>query len=189
MTDVVRCSWCGKDPVYQAYHDHVWGRPVFDSRELFEKLCLDGQQAGLSWITILKKQANYQATFFNFDPTLMAKMTDQDVERLMQDKGIVRNRLKIESLIRNAKAFNDFEATQGSFSEFLWGFVGGKPKINHPKTMDEVPTQTPESEAMSKALKKHGFNFVGPTICYAFMQAVGMVDDHLSTCHVVTNNG
>ena len=177
-----RCHWCGEDPVYQHYHDTVWGRPEYDSLELFEKLCLDGQQAGLSWITILKKQANYEAAFFNFDPYQMAQMDETDVERLMQDVGIVRNRLKIQSLIRNAKAYVAF-AEQGDFSHFLWSFVGGRSIVNQWQESSQIPTQTTESEAMSKALKKLGFNFVGPTICYAFMQACGLVMDHVTSCH------
>lgn len=181
--DVIRCGWCGSDPQYQHYHDTVWGRPVRDSRELFEKLCLDGQQAGLSWITILKKQKNYQAAFFNFDPLKMSAMDDSDVERLMQNTGIVRNRLKILSLINNARAFVKYENEAGSFSDFLWSFVNNKQIENSYKSLEDVPAQTEESKAMSKALKKLGFNFVGPTICYAFIQAVGMVNDHLVSCH------
>ncbi len=182
-----RCSWVGADDLYQQYHDEVWGRPVYDSQELFAKLCLDGQQAGLSWLTILKKQENYEAAFANFDPKIIAQFDDEKVEVLLQNKGIVRNRLKVNSIIKNARSymthFSDIEGEQGDdFSEFLWSFVGGKPIVNRFKTMDEVPAQTPESEAMSKALKKLGFNFVGPTICYAFMQAVGMVNDHTTDC-------
>jgi DNA-3-methyladenine glycosylase I len=178
-----RCDWCGDDAQYQDYHDTVWGRPEYDGRELFKKLCLDGQQAGLSWITILRKQANYEAAFFDFDPEKMAAMSDNEVEVQMQNTGIVRNRLKIESLRKNARAFLDFEAEGNSFAEFLWAFVGGAPIQNEWKTMAEVPTETEQSRAMSKALKKLGFTFVGPTICYAFMQAVGMVNDHLIDCH------
>lgn len=177
-----RCDWCGSDEIYQQYHDTVWGRPEYDKLELFKKLCLDGQQAGLSWITILKKQSNYEEAFYNFDPIQMAAMTEQDIEAQMQNAGIVRNRLKINSLIKNARAYLAFEAN-GDFSEFLWQFVDGEPIQNSFATMSEVPTETEESRAMSKALKKLGFTFVGPTICYAFMQAVGMVNDHLVSCH------
>ena len=179
-----RCTWCGDDPLYVNYHDTVWGRPEYDAQQLFEKLCLDGQQAGLSWITILRKQVGYKEAFADFQPALIAEFTEQDVERLMLNPGIVRNRLKINSVIRNAKAFLDYEAEhgEGSFSTLLWSFVGGMPKINAWQSMSDLPAQTPESEAMSKALKKLGFNFVGPTICYAFMQAVGMVNDHLVSC-------
>lgn len=177
-----RCSWVGADDLYQAYHDEVWGRPVYDSQELFAKLCLDGQQAGLSWLTILKKQQNYEAAFANFDPAIIAEFDDEKVEALLQDKGIVRNRLKVNSIIKNARGYIRYTEQGNDFSEFLWSFVGGKPIVNTFKTMAEVPAQTPESEAMSKALKKLGFNFVGPTICYAFMQAVGMVNDHTTDC-------
>jgi DNA-3-methyladenine glycosylase I len=185
--EMQRCSWVGDDDIYQAYHDEVWGRPVYDSQELFAKLCLDGQQAGLSWITILKKQKTYEAAFANFDPAIIAKFDEAKVEALLLDKGIVRNRLKVNSIIKNARGyianFSDSKDDNGDgFSLFLWGFVGGKPIVNTFRGMSEVPTQTPESEAMSKALKKLGFNFVGPTICYAFMQAVGMVNDHTTNC-------
>ncbi|MEL4244811.1 DNA-3-methyladenine glycosylase I [Shewanella xiamenensis] len=179
----IRCNWVSDDPLYREYHDKVWGRPVYDSKELFAKLCLDGQQAGLSWITILKKQQNYEQAFADFEPTVIATFDDAKVEELMNNPGIVRNRLKIHSIIRNAKGYLAYTAADGKdFSEFLWSFVGGKPLVNQFTSMSQVPAQTPESEAMSKALKKLGFNFVGPTICYAFMQAVGMVNDHLVDC-------
>ncbi len=180
--EVTRCAWVGLDPIYQEYHDKVWGQPVYDSRELFEKLCLDGQQAGLSWITILKKQQNYEAAFANFEPKIIATFDDAKVEQLMLNPGIVRNRLKVNSIIKNAKAYLAYTEQGNDFSKFLWEFVGGSPKVNHFESMQQVPAQTPESEAMSKALKKMGFNFVGPTICYAFMQAVGMVNDHTMDC-------
>ncbi len=180
---VKRCGWCGDDPLYQQYHDTIWGWPEFDSRVLFEKLCLDGQQAGLSWITILRKQAGYERAFFNFDPDRMSELTEADVEKLMQNSEIIRNRLKIKSLIKNAQAYLAFEQAGGNFSEFLWSFVGSKPVQNEWKSLAEVPAQTEASMAMSKALKKMGFSFVGPTICYAFMQAVGIVNDHLVDCH------
>jgi DNA-3-methyladenine glycosylase I len=179
---VKRCAWVSDDPLYQEYHDKVWGRPEFDSQQLFAKLCLDGQQAGLSWMTILKKQQNYERLFANFDPSIIAQFDDAKVEALMLDAGIVRNRLKVNSIIRNAKAYLAMERDGISFSTFLWDFVGGQPKLNHFRSSSEVPAQTLESEAMSKALKKLGFNFVGPTICYAFMQAVGMVNDHTQDC-------
>ena len=180
--DLKRCAWLSDDPLYIEYHDNVWGRPVYDPIELFEKLCLDGQQAGLSWITILKKQHNYQELFANFNPEIIATFDEDKVEQLLLNPGIVRNRLKVNSIIRNAKAYLAFVEAGNDFSVFLWDFVGGKPKVNHFASMAEVPAQTPESEAMSKALKKMGFNFVGPTICYAFMQAVGMVNDHTTDC-------
>lgn len=179
----IRCSWVGEQKIYQDYHDNVWGRPNYDSRDLFAKLCLDGQQAGLSWITILKKQENYERAFANFDPHELVKYTEQDVERLMQDKGIVRNRLKIKSIIKNAQAYLDIEQSGTDFAEFIWQFVGGKPIRNSWQSGKDVPVSTPESDAMAKALKKKGFSFVGTTICYAFMQAVGMVNDHTVDCH------
>lgn len=177
-----RCGWVGSDTIYQAYHDNEWGMPETDSQALFAKLCLDGQQAGLSWITILKKQQNYERAFYQFDPEKIAQMTEQDVMRLMQDKGIVRNKLKIESIIRNAKGYLAIEKTQ-PFSDFIWQFTDGKTIINQWRDFRDAPTSTDASKAMSKALKKQGFNFVGETICYAFMQAVGMVNDHEVGCH------
>ncbi len=183
MTTIIRCPWTNEDPLYQAYHDDEWGRPIYDSQDLFAKLCLDGQQAGLSWYTILKKRDNYYQAYANFEPAKIVLFTEQDIERLMQDTGIVRNKLKVNSVIKNAKGFLALQQQGIDFSEFLWDFVDGKPVMNQYQTMAEVPTQTPASEAMSKALKKLGFTFVGPTICYAFMQAVGMVNDHLVNCH------
>ncbi|MBB1363184.1 DNA-3-methyladenine glycosylase I [Shewanella sp. SR44-4] len=180
---VNRCGWVSEDPLYQHYHDTVWGRPEFDAKQLFAKLCLDGQQAGLSWITILKKQQNYQQLFANFEPSIIAQYDQAKVEALMLEPGIVRNRLKINSIIRNAKAYLAFVEQGDDFSKFLWSFVDGEPRANNFSSSSQVPAQTPESEAMSKALKKLGFNFVGPTICYAFMQAVGMVNDHTTDCH------
>ena len=177
-----RCPWVTQDPQYIAYHDTQWGRPVTDSRELFEKLCLDGQQAGLSWLTILKRSDGYRRAFANFDPQQIACFGAEDVERLRQDSGIIRNRLKIESIIRNARAYLAMEAEGIDFATFLWSFVGGKVQINHWQSVREAPTSSPESDAMSKALKQRGFNFVGTTICYAFMQAVGMVNDHELGC-------
>ena len=181
-TSLVRCGWVSTHPLYQQYHDQQWGRPVVDEIELFAKLCLDGQQAGLSWFTILKKQKNYESAFFQFDPEKIIKMTDEDVEQRMQNKGIVRNRLKINSIIRNANAFLAIKEKR-SFSDFIWQFTNGKTIPNAWKSLSEVPTSTAESDAMSKALKQAGFNFVGTTICYAFMQAVGIVNDHTVDCH------
>jgi DNA-3-methyladenine glycosylase I len=181
---VSRCSWCGQDPIYVAYHDNVWGKPEFDSQQLFEKLCLDGQQAGLSWITILKKQQGYRDAFANFEAKLISQFDEAKVEALMLNPNIIRNRLKVNSIIKNAKAYLAYEEQNGigSFSSFLWEFVGGKPIVNQWQYKSQVPTETEQSILMSKTLKKLGFNFVGPTICYAFMQAVGMVNDHLTTC-------
>lgn len=178
-----RCAWVGKDEIYQNYHDLVWGRPNYNSQDLFAKLCLNGQQAGLSWITILKKQQNYENAFFQFDPYKIVTLDEVDIERLMQDKGIVRNRLKIKSIIRNAGAYIEMEKEGVKFDEFIWSFVGGNPTTNQWENMSQVPVSTPESDTMAKALKKLGFNFVGTTICYAFMQAVGMVNDHTIDCH------
>ena len=180
-----RCAWVNDDSRYQAYHDFEWGVPEYDSRALFEKLCLDGQQAGLSWFTILCKIPNYHAAFANFEPALIAQFSEQDVERLMADPevGIVRNRLKIRSIITNAHAYLLMEQEGINFSAWLWQFVGGKPVINHWPSAKEVPTSTLTSQLMAKALKKRGFSFVGETICYAFMQATGMVNDHLLSCH------
>jgi DNA-3-methyladenine glycosylase I len=176
-----RCSWCGTDPLYVAYHDTDWGRPERDPRALWEKLILDGFQAGLSWITILRKRENFRAAFNGFHPAEIATWGDAEVTRLLADPGIVRHRGKIEGTIRNAQAFLRIEAEQG-FSPFLWSFVGGSPIQTHRASMAQVPTETPESRAMSKALKQHGFTFCGPTITYAFMQAVGMVNDHMIDC-------
>ena len=179
---IVRCEWAGTEPLYVAYHDDEWGVPVHDDRELFEMLILEGAQAGLSWSTILNKRVNYQRVFDNFEPEIVAAYDDAKVEALLADPGIVRNRLKVESAIRNAQAFLQVQAEFGSFDAYIWGFVNGAPIVNAWKTMREIPAKTPESEAMSKDLKKRGFNFVGPTICYAFMQSVGLVNDHAVVC-------
>jgi len=176
-----RCPWCGDDPVYVAYHDTEWGVPEYDDRALFEKLILDGFQAGLAWITILRKREAFRAAFAGFDPVKVARFGEVDVERLLGDAGIVRHRGKIEGAIKNAQAWERVMAAEG-FATFLWDFVGGTPQVNHWRTMDQVPAATPMSEALSKALKHRGFTFCGPTIVYAFAQAVGMVNDHLVTC-------
>jgi len=177
-----RCAWCSDDPLYQAYHDDEWGVPVHDDRHLFEMLTLEGAQAGLSWITILKKREAYREAFANFTLPLVANFDDSDIERLMLNPGIVRNRLKITSVIKNARAAQSVQAEFGSLDAYLWHFVDGKTLQNAWTTLSDVPAQTPESQAMSRDLKKRGFNFVGPTICYAFMQAVGMVNDHTVDC-------
>lgn len=183
MNDKTRCNWPGNDPLYVAYHDEEWGVPVHDSQQLFEKLILDGFQAGLSWITILRRRQGFLNAFDNFDPEKIACYGDPDIERLMNDKGIIRNRLKILSTISNAKIYLDMEQEkQGGFSDFLWSFTDGKIIQNQWQSTDQVPAETTESNAMSKALKKKGFKFCGPTICYAFMQAVGIVNDHNSSC-------
>jgi len=176
-----RCPWCGSDPLYQAYHDQEWGRPERDPQRLFELLILESFQAGLSWITILRKRDHFRAAFQGFDPAIIARWGEPEILRLLQDPGIVRHRGKIEGTIRGAQAFLRIEAREG-FAPFLWSFTGGEPLVNRPGTLADVPAQTPQSHAMSKALKLEGFNFVGPTITYAFMQAAGMVNDHLATC-------
>jgi DNA-3-methyladenine glycosylase I len=185
MTDTEngRCPWCGTDPLYVHYHDTVWGRPETDDRALFEKLCLDGQQAGLSWITILRKQDSYRAAYADFDPDAIVRFTDEDRARLLANPGIIRNRLKVDSIIRNARGYLALRDRGIGFSDFLWQFVDHRPIQNQWQHFEQVPVTTAESEAMSKALKKAGFNFVGPTIVYAFMQATGMVNDHLVSCH------
>ncbi len=177
-----RCEWCGDDPLYVAYHDDEWGVPVHDDRHFFEMLILEGAQAGLSWSTILKKRENYRKAFDKFDAKKIAKYDKAKVAELLADPGIVRNRLKIAATIQNARAFLEVQKEFGSFDRYIWQFVGGKPKKNKWKSLKEIPPKTAESDAMSKDLKKRGFSFVGSTICYAFMQAVGMVNDHVVMC-------
>jgi len=179
---LTRCSWCGTDPLYVRYHDEEWGVPVHDDQRLFEMLILEGAQAGLSWITILRKREGYRHAFAGFDPVRVARFTPTRIERLLTNPGIVRNRLKIEGTVRNARAFLDVQSEEGSFDRYIWQFVGGRPKVNRPRGMGDVPPKTTESDAMSRDLKKRGFTFVGSTICYAFMQATGMVDDHVRNC-------
>jgi DNA-3-methyladenine glycosylase I len=179
--ELTRCAWA-KGDLYIAYHDHEWGVPVHDDRLLFEFLILEGAQAGLSWITILKKRENYRRAFDNFDASKIARYDSRKIQKLLADAGIVRNRLKIESAVNNAKAFLAVKEEFGSFDKYLWQFVGGQPIRNHWKTLKEIPARTPESDKMSKDLIKRGFRFVGSTICYAFMQAVGMVNDHTTDC-------
>lgn len=176
-----RCGWVGSEPIYEAYHDSEWGVAEYDSRALWEKLILDGFQAGLSWITILKKRDSFRAAFAGFDPDVIAGWGEAEVLRLLGDAGIVRHRGKIEATIGNAKAWQRLEADQG-FDRFLWDYMDGKPLQNHWQSLAEVPAFTPLSQQISKDLKKAGFRFCGPTIVYAFMQAVGMVNDHLVTC-------
>jgi DNA-3-methyladenine glycosylase I len=179
---VVRCPWCGSDPLYIAYHDQVWGVPLHDEQQLFEMLTLEGAQAGLSWLTILRKREGYRRAFAGFDPRLVAAFDDADVARLLADPGIVRNRLKVASTISNARAVLEVQARYGSLDAFLWSFVDGVPIRNNRRTMAEIPASTPLSDTMSRELKRHGFRFVGSTICYAHMQATGMVNDHLAGC-------
>ncbi len=178
-----RCSWAGSDPLYVAYHDQEWGVPVHDDHLLFEFLILEGMQAGLSWAIILKKRDNFRRAFDGFDPQRVAQYGDEKVAALLADPGIVRNRLKISAAIRNARSFLEIKSENGSFDAYIWQFVGGKPKVNAWRNLTEIPASTPESDAMSKDLARRGFKFVGSTICYAFMQAVGLVNDHTVDCY------
>jgi DNA-3-methyladenine glycosylase I len=182
MSKLKRCPWCGDDPLYQHYHDTEWGVPVHDDGKLFEFLILEGAQAGLSWITVLKKRAAYREAFADFNPEIVARYGKKDIERLLANPGIVRNRLKIESSVGNARAFLDVQEQYGSFDHYIWNFVDGQPIVNRFRSLSEVTASTPLSETISKDLKKRGFKFVGPTIVYAHMQATGMVNDHLVDC-------
>lgn len=177
-----RCEWSGSDPLYQDYHDNEWGVPEHDDRKLFEMLILEGAQAGLSWITILKKRQNYLKAFDNFEPKKVAAYNEAKIQELLNNEGIVRNKLKVNATVQNARAFFEIQKEFGTFDAYIWQFVGGKPKKNAFKQLEHLPAKTPESEAMSKDLLKSGFKFVGPTICYAFMQACGMVNDHVVSC-------
>jgi DNA-3-methyladenine glycosylase I len=179
---LTRCGWVSDDPLYLAYHDEEWGVPVHDDRKLFEMLILEGAQAGLSWITILRRRESYRQAFDGFDPERIARYTPKKIEKLLEDPGIIRNRLKVEGTVRNAQAFLELRDEAGSLDAFLWRFVGGKPLQNRRASLGEVPAETAESKAMSKELRRRGFTFVGPTILYAFMQAVGMVNDHTLGC-------
>jgi len=178
-----RCGWLGDDPLYIDYHDREWGTELRDDRALFELLILEGCQAGLSWITVLRKRENYRKAYDGFDPAKIARYTPARQAKLMQNEGLVRNRAKIAASVQNAQAYLRIVGREGGFAPWIWQFVGGKPIRRSPKSLKEIPGQTPESQAMSKALRKEGFNFVGATICYAFMQASGMVDDHVVGCH------
>ena len=182
MTDNDRCSWCLVDDQYRQYHDLEWGRPSFDDDHLFEHLILETFQAGLSWHIILKKRQHFRDAFHGFDARAMAQMSEQDVEELLQNPRIVRNRQKICAAIGNAQVYLREFPLKGDFTRFMWGFVGGTPLMNHPSQLSDLPTRSPESDAMSKTLKKMGFRFVGSTTCYAYMQALGMVNDHLEHC-------
>lgn len=178
----IRCEWPGSDPLYVAYHDEEWGVPVHDDRRWFEFIVLDGAQAGLSWITILRKRENYRRAFDNFDPTKVAAYDEAKIAALLADSGIVRNRLKINSAVRNARAFLSIQEAFGSFDAYVWPFVGGRPLVNAWASLSEIPAETAEARALSKDLKQRGFTFVGPTITYAFMQAAGLVNDHVVGC-------
>jgi DNA-3-methyladenine glycosylase I len=177
-----RCSWCGDDPLYQAYHDTEWGVPCFDDHKLFEFLLLEGAQAGLSWITVLRKREGYRQAFDGFDPEKIARYNSRKLESLQNNSAIIRNRLKIESAVKNARAFLAIVEQHDSFSDYIWQFVDGVPKQNQWRSLKQVPASTAESDLMSKTLKKAGFNFVGSTICYAYMQSMGMVNDHVTDC-------
>jgi DNA-3-methyladenine glycosylase I len=181
-TKLTRCGWANQDPLYTKYHDEEWGTPLHDDNRLFELLILEGMQAGLSWYTILKKRGNFRRAFDNFDPKKVARYNAKKISVLLKDAGLVRNRLKINAAVTNAKAFLQIQKEFGSFDEYIWGFVGGGPRVNNWETMMKIPPKTAESDAMSKDLLKRGFKFVGSTICYAFMQATGMVDDHIVDC-------
>ena len=183
MSNIIRCGWCGDNPLYMAYHDEEWGVPKYEDQALFEMLVLEGAQAGLSWLTILRKREHYRHVFYDFEVARVAAMTDADVERLMQDAGIVRNLLKIKSAIRNAKVFLEMQKEHGSFSHWLWQHVNHTPLINSPKTLADLPATSPLSDQISKSLKKAGMNFVGSTIMYAFLQSTGVVNDHTIDCH------
>jgi DNA-3-methyladenine glycosylase I len=184
VKELVRCSWPGTDPLYITYHDEDWGVPEYDPRALYEKLVLDGFQAGLSWITILRKRENFRKAFHGFNPEKIARYGQRDIDRLLANEGIIRSQSKIKAAIKSAQLWLDIQETEpGGFTELLWKHVDGKPKVNHFKTMKDVPAKTAMSEGLSKELKQRGFNFVGPVIVYAFAQAVGMVNDHMVDCH------
>jgi len=180
----IRCSWAGETPIYQDYHDNEWGRPVHDDIKLFEMLTLEGAQAGLSWITVLKKREAYRVAFDGFDPRQVACYDESKIEELMANEGIIRNRLKINAAITNAKLFLEIQEQFGSFDKFIWAYVDGKPIVGHREGLDDIPATTPLSDEISKDLKKRGFKFVGSTIIYAFMQATGIVNDHMVSCFV-----
>ncbi|MCM8530696.1 MAG: DNA-3-methyladenine glycosylase I [Lentisphaeraceae bacterium] len=187
MKNLQTCPWAQGEQ-YVDYHDQEWGKPCYDDLRLFEKICLEGQQAGLSWITVLKKREHYRKCFHNFDPLKIAKMSDEELNLHLTDAGLIRNRLKIYGIRKNATAFLSLIADGSSFSDFIWSFVDHKVKVNNFATMNELPAQTVESQVMSKTLKKAGFTFVGPTICYAFMQSMGLVNDHLLSCPLHPKN-
>ena len=187
-SEPLRCPWAGTEQIYIDYHDKEWGIPLHDDQRLFEMLILEGMQAGLSWITILKKRENFRRVFDNFDAEKISRYDDKKIEELMQNAGIIRNRRKLTAAVNNAKAFLEIQREFGSFDRFIWDYVDGVPVVNHYKSMSEVPANTPLSDKISRDLKKRGFNFVGTTIIYSFMQAIGMVDDHLINCPCHTEN-
>lgn len=177
-----RCGWVSQDPLYRDYHDNEWGIPLREGQKLFEMICLEGQQAGLSWITVLKKRENYRQAFHHFDPQKVAAMQEADIERLLQNAGIIRHRGKIQAIIGNARAYLEMERQGETFVDFVWSFVDNHTQVTRAASLSEIPTTTPASDALSKALKKRGFKFVGSTICYSFMQACGLVNDHVTGC-------
>lgn len=180
----IRCGWCEKDDLYRKYHDEEWGKPVFDDKTIFEFLVLESFQAGLSWYTILSKRENFRKAFDDFDYRRIAFYSDEKTEELMQNSGIIRNRLKIKATVSNAQRFMEVQEEYGSFSEYIWGFVGGRPLDNMPETLSDIPAVTKVSDALAKDLKKRGFKFLGSTVVYAHMQATGMVNDHLKSCFI-----
>lgn len=182
MTTVKRCEWAGNDPLYIAYHDHEWGRPLHDDNKLFELLILEGMQTGLAWIIVLRKREAFREAFDFFDPQKVAEYTDEKIEALMENRGIIRHRGKITAAIGNAKAFLQIREEYGSFDRFIWGYVNNTPIVNRANSLSELPTSTPLSEKISKDLKKRGFRFVGPTVIYSFLQAAGLIDDHMAWC-------
>lgn len=182
MPKLTRCPWCGDDPLYVRYHDEEWAVPVHDDTALFEMLVLEGAQAGLSWITVLRKRERYRELFHGFDPDRVVRMKPRELDSILKDPGIIRHRGKVESVVSNARAVLTIQAREGSLDSWLWGIVGSSPQVNRPRIMADVPSSTPVSDNMSRALKTEGFKFVGSTICYAFMQATGMVNDHLIDC-------
>ena len=186
MKEIIRCAWCGKDELYQKYHDEEWGKPVYDDKTIFEFLVLESFQAGLSWITILRKRENFRMAFDDFDYQKIANYSDEKLEELMQNAGIIRNRLKIFATRNNAQKFMEVQKEFGTFSKYIWGFVNHQPIINRPKTLKEVPATTEISDALAKDLKKRGFKFMGSTVVYAHMQATGMVNDHVENCWIKT---
>ncbi|QLB12344.1 DNA-3-methyladenine glycosylase I [Bisgaardia hudsonensis] len=179
---VIRCSWVTDDEIYIKYHDEEWGKPQYDSLKLFEQICLEGQQAGLSWITVLKKRENYRKAFYQFDPYKIIHIDSQEINIMLDNKGLIRHKLKLEAIVKNANAYIQMEKRGENFSDFIWSFVNHQPQINDIQTTDHRPTQTAISKKMSQELKKRGFVFVGETICYAFMQSMGLVNDHINDC-------
>jgi DNA-3-methyladenine glycosylase I len=182
MNNKIRCEWCGNDPLYLQYHDEEWGVPAYDDKHLFEMICLEGAQAGLSWITVLRKRENYRKAFDHFDAKKIVKYNAEKIEQLLQNEGIIRNKLKVNAFIKNAEAYLQVQKEWGSFSKYIWSFVNHQPIIHQLTTIKDAPAKTLISETMSKDLARRGFKFVGATICYAFMQACGMVDDHVAHC-------